>query len=595
MEYLEKFKESSINYFKIYLNGVEKYKTSLYLIAFLILFFLYFSITIPQMAKDSDNMLVNFVKKMIEYKIITLIFIFFLFIGFITTMVYIIKYIDKISEKLNNIILYSFIFCLFIIIILATLTFNKELFVVSKSLITKYVYYIFSYFFYFNFALLFLSEIIKNKNNMHKINKEFFISIEIIILFFIYYIFFNISSLKKIYYQLKNYDYSTLSINCFPNLPSKERFSSSTVNDDNNYLKTIGSIPISFFNKTNNSYQDLILADFYYPGSYYSYLSTTPLNGIPNLEALKISLSDFKCRIIHLDIFSDKNDNYNPDANPVVRCEKMSEGAKHLNLLDCFGMIKKWGFIKENPNDLNYPLFLYLKLHFKDNESLFIKINQLILKVFSAYLVDKKYSFAGRNGKFPISKAAIKDCLGKIIIISDTYPTKSALDENINGSSNDLNYDINIRQYKESYVNYPEIGLSQDFNKNELVNSSKLYLNFFYSEPNEAHKNNNQEKAGLYNPNFQDCAQYGIQSTLMYVFVPDENLNLWRKYFKNKNNYNPVLKDELLRMTDSKKLIVEKQNPVLGLQIPQKYCVIPGLISTEKSNLTGSPTNNTCN
>jgi hypothetical protein len=595
MEYLEEFKESFINYFKIYLNGVEKYKTSLYLIAFLILFFLYFSISIPQMAQDSDNMLINFAKKMIEYKIIMLIVTIFLFIGFITTMVYIIKHIDKISEKINNIILYTFIFCLFVIIILATLTFNKELFVVSQSIITKYVFYIFSYFFYFNFALLFISDIIKNENNIHKVNKEFFISIEIIILFYIYYIFFNISSLKKIYYQLKNYDYSTLSINCFPNSLSKERFYSSNGKDDNNYLKTIGSIPIAFFNKTNNNYQDLILADFYYPGSYYSYLSTTPLNGIPNLEALKITLSDFKCRIIHLDIFSDKDDNYNPNANPVVRCEKMSEGAKHLNLLDCFGMIKKWGFIKENPNDLNYPLFLYLKLHFKDNESLFIKINQLILKVFSAYLVDKKYSFAGRNGKFPISKAAIKDCLGKIIIISDTYPTKSALDENINGSSNDLNYDINIRQYKESYVNYPEIGLSQDFNKNELVNSSKLYLNFFYSEPNEAHKNNNQEKAGLYNPNFQDCAQYGIQSTLMYVFVPDENLNLWRKYFKNKNNYNPVLKDELLRMTDSKKLIIEKQNPVLGLQIPQKYCVIPGLISTEKSNLTGSPTNNTCN
>ena len=57
---------------------------------------------------------------------------------------------------------------------------------------------------------------------------------------------------------------------------------------------------------------------------------------------------------------------------------------------------------------------------------------------------------------------------------------------------------------------------------------------------------------------------------------------------------NPVLKEEILRNIKDKNVPIEPQNPVVGVQKPQKYCVIPGLISTEKSNISGNPTNNTC-
>jgi hypothetical protein len=120
-------------------------------------------------------------------------------------------------------------------------------------------------------------------------------------------------------------------------------------------------------------------------------------------------------------------------------------------------------------------------------------------------------------------------------------------------------------------------------------------MNIYYSIPNEKYKDDNQDKAGLFNPSFQDCAQYGIQSTLMYVFVPDDNLNKWNAFFKNKNNLDPVLKDELLRSINGKPVEVVKQNPVVGLQKPQKYCVIPGLMSTEKSNLSDGVDNSSCN
>lgn len=57
-------------------------------------------------------------------------------------------------------------------------------------------------------------------------------------------------------------------------------------------------------------------------------------------------------------------------------------------------------------------------------------------------------------------------------------------------------------------------------------------------------------------------------------------------FFKNKNNFDPVLKDELLRSIITIKNDHNQQNPVVGLQKPQKYCLIPGLMSTEKSNLS---------
>ena len=98
----------------------------------------------------------------------------------------------------------------------------------------------------------------------------------------------------------------------------------------------------------------------------------------------------------------------------------------------------------------------------------------------------------------------------------------------------------------------------------------------------------------MFNPSFQDCAQYGIQSTLMYLFIPDDNLNKWYMFFKNKNNMNPVLKDESLRLVIQTQKEIVQQNPVLGFQAPQKYCLGPGMV-TNKSNISGNPTNNSCN
>jgi hypothetical protein len=188
----------------------------------------------------------------------------------------------------------------------------------------------------------------------------------------------------------------------------------------------------------------------------------------------------------------------------------------------------------------------------------------------------------------------MSDAIGKIILITNDYPTRSILDEYINTCSNNLDHFININIYKDTYLEYDKVGISLDNNKNTMVTNSKTNLFFYRTEPIEDKDVINQPKKGMKNPSFQDCAQYGIQSTLMYLFIPDDNLKKWYLYFKNKNNMNPVLKDESLRSTNITKSEIIKQNPVYGFQKSQTYCLIPGFMETSKSNINGNSTNNTC-
>jgi len=575
-----------------FLNKINNNKIIVYNILFFIYFTLYYIITLPQETiNSSDNLFLN---KIYEFKKSEYFLLKLLLINIFSISVILYFIIKKKMLLLN-------IFIISTILYFNVLVFGNDLNNISNNYYFKILYYIITFIFY----LIFISMFIFNANT--PMNQEFIISIMILTIFLIQYIISSINNVIKVYKLLKNNNYSELTINCFKNNVLEKYSDINNINENiqineinkkygDNYLKTLGNIPISFLNKKNNEYQDLILSDFYYPGSYYSYLSDTPLNGTPNLNAIKIGFQKFKTRFIHLDIYSDSDNEYSETSNPIVRCKNMSENGKPLNFEDTLNTINKWAWITDDPNGISYPLFLYLNIEFNEtNENLYLKIYNSLLKYFSKKLVDKKYGYSGRNNQIPISKAPIKECLNKIIIVTNVYPTKTIFDEIINASNNHLNHNFNINLYKSSYITYDKVGLSQDNDKTELINNCKTNLDFYYTLPNEKEKNKNQPKAGLYNPSFQDCAQYGIQGTLMYIFLPDENLNKWVSFFKNKNNFDPVLKDESLRLVGIPKPIIKEQNPMIGLQKPQKYCLIPGMMSTDKSNLSTKNTNNSCN
>jgi hypothetical protein len=79
----------------------------------------------------------------------------------------------------------------------------------------------------------------------------------------------------------------------------------------------------------------------------------------------------------------------------------------------------------------------------------------------------------------------------------------------------------------------------------------------------------------------------------MYLFIPDDNLNKWYMFFKNTNDMNPVLKDESLRLVIQKQKEIVQQNPILGFQKTQKYCLGAGM-TTNKSNISANLTNTSC-
>lgn len=604
---LEKYLIICIDFIKNILLKINNIKVLLYVIYFIIYFLFYFALTVPPIVSNNENSeKINNIGKSLVFIIIISILDFIYIVGLVTLFIYYFKNLNNLNENKILLLTLPTIIITAILIFFNMIFYSNDLLVISESKITKYIYVTISIIFYIIFFYLFIYNLNEDKN------VEFYISIIILTLFFIETIIISIDNIKETYNQLSNNNFSLLSINCFNGLERfrKELFSdieSSASSQKNNqlisisqqygddYLKTNGNIPISFLNKNTNNYQDLILADFYYPGSYYSYLSDTPLNGTPSLDSLQISLSKFKTRIIHLDLFSSTNSQYDSTAVPVVRCNNMKEGAKSLDIDDVFRTINKWAWVTDDPNGSTYPLFLYLNINFEiDNEEICISTYNSLLKNFSKYLLDRKYGFCGRNNMQPVSKATMSECIGKIIICTNIYPTKTALDEIINASTNNLNTNFNIELYKENYVNYDKVGISQDNDKTTIINSCISNLNFYYTEPNQEYKNNSQDKAGLYNPSFQDCAQYGVQATLMYLFVPDDNLNKWVSFFENRNNFNPVLKDQSLRLVNMAKPVINKQNPVIGLQNPQKYCVVPGLISTQKSNLSGTQTNSSC-
>ena len=597
----------------IIFNNINKNKIIIYPIFFTIYFFMYYSIIIPQILFSLDEKTLNKINEKINNMtvkisiIISMALTFIIFMGLIFTLKFYFK--DK-YEKYYLWILVSFIIIFNIFIPLTIISYGNEFGVISNNNIMKIIFYVFSSIFYILFIGLFLfntyignSDFTKlypfdsntQLNNIDFFNNEFIISIIVIFIFLIGYIIITKFSLNSIYYKLENYDsvYLTLTTKC-PLNSNNEAFNNE--NDDSktspcmgqinkilnkygdNYLKMIDNIPIAFFNKKINNYQDLTVADFYYPGSYYTYTAATPLNSIPSLTAIRTAMTEYKVRIVHLDIFIDKDKN-----EPIVRSENMKEGAESLNFIDCLNEINDIAWKNNTCSQNNYPMFLYLKFNFEEGkdisinyETLYIKIFEYLMRVFSNRLMDKKYSFSGRNGTFNIASATIKEALNKIIILTNKYPTHSVLDEIINGCTNDLNYDLNIKLYKKSYVDYPYPegpGLSQDFNKNEILNNCKKNLYFFYSEPNMAYTNPQQAKAGLYNPHFQDCAQYGVQSTLMYLFVPDNNFKLWKDYFQNMNNFQPVLKEEILRNVNEPVPIIHKQKDELVLGPPKTECI----------------------
>ena len=107
------------------------------------------------------------------------------------------------------------------------------------------------------------------------------------------------------------------------------------------------------------------------------------------------------------------------------------------------------------------------------------------------------------------------------------------------------------------------------FNSNNETSSSTIF----------------NSKVDLSNPNFIDCCNYGLQFVMMSLFLPDDYLQSWYKYFK-KNNNSIVLKYESLRFVPTNSSDVNQQNPLLGYKTNKYNIPVTGFFSTNKSGIT---------
>ena len=345
------------------LKKIDNIKSFVYILFFLFYFILYYIITLIESLKETQNNFLYYLFRILFFNKIAFYTIITFDILYIAYICYILYYsFTQINDNTPNItklkIIVPTILITAIIVFFNVLTFAIFLFFISNNKVFKIIYEIIANIFY----IMFLSLFIFNINE--PINIELYIAIEILLLFTIQNIILCSSNIYRTHANLQKDDFTLLTVNCTTKI-STENFSSTNNIQLNElskkygptYIKTMGNIPVSFFNKNINDYQDLVLADFYYPGSYYSYLSTSPLNGIPNIEALKICLNDYKCRIIHIDIFSDNPNEYDPNSNPVVRCKNMKPGSEALNFDDVLNLINKYIWLNDDPNNLSYPLF----------------------------------------------------------------------------------------------------------------------------------------------------------------------------------------------------------------------------------------------
>ena len=260
----------------------------------------------------------------------------------------------------------------------------------------------------------------------------------------------------------KNYDYNSNKISNYNTLSKlKESFNE----------RDLSLYPYKYKNEIFKKDFDLYIKDFYWKFSYKTYLSGGIKNGIPSYDAIKNIITNHKVRGIHFDVYNSDKNTGNEKSYPVIRSDEIHKEFKPLDFYHSLEIVNKYGWAT------NEPMILYLTFNFIEDPVLYNKIYHAIMEIFSKKIIDKKYSFNGRNNEFPVNKIKMSDAMGKdergrLILITNRYPTNSKLDEIINGVvSDNVISNISIDRYSEDMYQYS--GLSIKYPKQTLIDNNR--------------------------------------------------------------------------------------------------------------------------
>ena len=309
----------------------------------------------------------------------------------------------------------------------------------------------------------------------------------------------------------------------------------------------------SFFNKTMN----YLVCDYFWACSRKSYLPCGETYDVYSYNAI-VECLKAGARLIQLDIYNDEI------SNPVVRNKHpMPIYGKPLDFEQCIKLIQTYGWI-DCPN---YPLILFLSIN-TNNKTTFNKIAKIFKTYFQNRFLNKKYSFAGRNGEFPFGQIPISDLLGKIAIIVDKYPLLGVLNELINAEVTKDQQFITIQKYTPSTAQYGGL-VSTNTDITTLINYNKFNITGIESDGitrpvKESHflramvtENVRNPKSDIFNADPIDCWKFGCQWVMMNYQLWDKNMEIYIDKFKNAGL---VLKPEELRYIPKPPPPINKQN-----------------------------------
>lgn len=289
---------------------------------------------------------------------------------------------------------------------------------------------------------------------------------------------------------------------------------------------------------------DLKLSDFYIAGSYKSYIPCGYTADIQSYDAIKKVL-EMGARVIHLDLYSNESLD-----NPLVeiRVEKPMKGEfnKPLQFEKICELISKNAWLGHN-----YPLFLYLDIHFTD-KYLYQQMAKHLLTHFKKRLMSQKYGFKRYN----MGQVSIKDALGRVVIILSKYPNDGLLDELTNEATSDKHQYLKIIDYTEANMNYGGVKATETDGV-FLVNFNKFNMTFCKHDPDHKYDNVVTFKNDIENIDSSDPRKYGVHSVLAYYNKDDEYIGDYLAYFK-KCSF--VVKPDSLRYIPKPKKPIKKQD-----------------------------------
>lgn len=289
---------------------------------------------------------------------------------------------------------------------------------------------------------------------------------------------------------------------------------------------------------------DLKLCDFYIAGSYKSYIPCGYTADIQSYDAIKKVLK-MGARVVHLDLYSNESLD-----NPLIeiRVEKPMKGEfnKPLQFDKVCELISKNAWLGHN-----YPLFLYLDMHFTD-KYLYQQMARHLMKHFRKRLMHQKYGFK-RNG---MGQVSIQDALGRVIIILNKYPNDGLLDELTNEATSDKHEYLRIMDYTEANMNYGGIKATETDGV-FTINYNKFNMTFCKHEPDHKYDNVVTFKNDIDNIDSTDPRKYGVHSVLAYYNKDDDYMRDYLNYFK-KCSF--VVKPDKLRYIPKPKKPIKKQD-----------------------------------